>query len=246
MVAQDVRAELLVVLLMALTMATGCDAGRNSAASPTSDNADLTRSSTTTDHFAVLFATHCAGCHGVQGKLGPAPPLNDPLFLAIVPDEELLQAIQHGRRGTPMPAFSRQAGGTISAEEVNVLAAGIKRAWKKEHKPEEDLPAYAGTAAGSSEQIAAGAKVFARACAECHGEDGKGDPADTRPNAIHRGAFLALISDQALRRLVITGRPDLGMPNFAGTDGRSDDFHALTSDEIEELVALLKSWRDSK
>ena len=26
--------------------------------------------------------------------------------------------------------------------------------------------------------------------------------------------FLALVSDQALRRIIITGRPDLGMPNY--------------------------------
>ena len=31
--------------------------------------------------------SNCAGCHGADGKLGPAPPLNDPLFLAIIPDD---------------------------------------------------------------------------------------------------------------------------------------------------------------
>ena len=30
--------------------------------------------------FAALYRENCAGCHGADGKHGPAPPLNDPLF----------------------------------------------------------------------------------------------------------------------------------------------------------------------
>ena len=56
--------------------------------------------------FDQLFAANCAGCHGATGELGPAPPLNDPLFVAIVPDEELLHVIRDGRAGTPMPPFA--------------------------------------------------------------------------------------------------------------------------------------------
>jgi cytochrome c oxidase cbb3-type subunit III len=56
-------------------------------------------------------------------------------------------------------------------------------------------------------------------------------------------AFLALISDQAIRRTIICGRADLGMPNFAEDDGRSSDFQPLTSEEIENLVALIAHWR---
>ena len=33
-------------------------------------------------------------------------------------------------------------------------------------------------------------------------------------------AFLALVSDEVLRRYIITGRHDLGMPNFADSIGR--------------------------
>ena len=58
--------------------------------------------------FATLFKNNCAGCHGAAGKLGPAPPLNDPLFLAVIPDAELLRVIGEGRMGTPMPAFARR------------------------------------------------------------------------------------------------------------------------------------------
>ena len=64
------------------------------------------------------------------------------------------------------------------------------------------------------------------------------------PIAINDPAMLTLFSDQALRRIVITGRPDLGMPNFSDDTGRSGDFAPLSSDEIADLVALLASWRE--
>jgi mono/diheme cytochrome c family protein len=93
----------------------------------------------------------------------------------------------------------------------------------------------------------AGARVFARACAGCHGPSGQGekDGRASRGGALNNPAFLALVSDQALRRLIITGRPDLGMPAYDGSDGRPPDFRALTPAQIDDLVALLKSWRQA-
>src|SRR5262249_31620744 len=53
--------------------------------------------------FGVLFGQNCAGCHGADGKLGVAPPLNDPLFRGIVPEEELESIVTAGRKNTLMP-----------------------------------------------------------------------------------------------------------------------------------------------
>ena len=60
--------------------------------------------------FAALYGQNCAGCHGANGKLGPAPPLNNALFLTIVPDSVLQSVIAEGRPGTPMPAFAQSRG----------------------------------------------------------------------------------------------------------------------------------------
>ena len=57
-----------------------------------------------------------------------------------------------------------------------------------------------------------------------------------KAGAIHDPDLLSLASDQFLRRLVITGRPDLGMPDFAGASGREPDFQPLSSQEIADLV----------
>src|SRR5262249_30886290 len=120
--------------------------------------------------FNVLFSTHCAGCHGADGRLGPAPPLNDPLFLAIVPEGELLRVIREGRTVTPgqkspMPAFSLGEGSSLSpaqakvwaelkeeihaapqqqspltAAQVQVLAGGIKKRWGPPASPPSSVP----------------------------------------------------------------------------------------------------------
>src|SRR5262245_242296 len=73
--------------------------------------------------FGTLYAMRCAGCHGADGKLGPAPPLNEPLFLAIVPDAELLRVITEGRTVTPtqkspMPAFRLSNRAALTEAQV--------------------------------------------------------------------------------------------------------------------------------
>ena len=197
-------------------------------------------------NFQAIYKRNCAGCHGADGELGGAPPLNDPLFRALVPESELERVVNAGRTGTPMPAFAHANGGPLTPAQTQVLVRGIKSAtvWGEPAPLTKNVPAYllsnraSNHASGEYEQIRK--TVFARACAGCHGGHGQGNAS---AGAINDPSFLALISNQALRRLTITGRSDLGMPDYAGTDGRDPDFRPLTSREIDELVDLLASWR---
>jgi mono/diheme cytochrome c family protein len=189
--------------------------------------------------FGVLYSQNCSGCHGADGKLGPAPPLNDPLFLAIASDADLQQVLANGRTGTPMMAFARAAGGGLTPEQVNVIVAGIRSKWgSPTTRPSAALPPYA-LQAGRGNAIS-GMAVFSRTCAGCHGANGEGA---SKAGAIHSPAFLALISDQALRRIVITGRPDLGMPDYRHLADGVAAPAPLTEQEIDDVVALLGAWR---
>jgi mono/diheme cytochrome c family protein len=198
--------------------------------------------------FGQLFARNCTGCHGADGKFGPAPPLNDGLFRALIPESEVLRVIAAGRTGTLMPAFSVRNGGQLTPQQVSILAKGIKSHWGKPASVSPDTPPYMHAptegAPNDPETVERGSAVFARACASCHGKKGEGGGfAGRTVGAINDPTFLALVSDQALRRIIITGRPDLEMPDYADSKGRPADFKPLTAGDVSDLVALLADWR---
>jgi mono/diheme cytochrome c family protein len=195
-----------------------------------------------------LYTQRCAGCHGADGTLGPGPPLNDPLFLALITDEQLHSVIADGRKGTLMPGWLKSSGGPLTADQVAILVKGIKQhQWDstpdaKAQKVYPSAPPLIATGAAGNAQ--AGEKVYAAACAACHGEHGEGE--DGVAGAINNQAFLALCSDVEMRRYIITGRPDLGMPNFADNQDRGADFKPLTAQQVTDLAALLTQWREKK
>ncbi|MCC7085637.1 MAG: c-type cytochrome [Pirellulales bacterium] len=196
--------------------------------------------------FQELYSQRCAACHGADGTLGAGPPLNDPLFMALVGDEELQDVISHGRKGTLMPAWSQSAGGPLTNRQIASLVEGIKgRKWSGEWTSAAKVvspntpPLLAADSPNGS--VDRGKKVFATACATCHGESGEGVEDDA--GAINNHAFLTLVSDALLRRIIITGRPDLQMPDFADGSGRESDFKPLTAGDVNDLMALLNHWR---
>lgn len=194
--------------------------------------------------FSSLYSTHCAGCHGEDGFLGPAPPLNDPLFLWIASKDYLLETVSMGRSGHLMPAFLTDNGGKLSHEQVHAVVEGMQNAWRPAESP-FDRAAPPPPLTTSSNGIDAGdpqrGKIaFEQACAHCHGEEGRGGKT---AGAIHEPAVLSLVSDAALRRIMITGRPDLGMPDYAHRQGRSADFTPLNSEDVDDLLSFLATWR---
>ncbi|MGZ3336301.1 MAG: c-type cytochrome, partial [Isosphaeraceae bacterium] len=144
-------------------------------------------------------------------------------------------------------------GGHLTTEQVKILAEGIKPHWGPVEPARSDAPPYLiprtppeGAGTGNQEE---GLKIFAQACASCHGRHGEGGRygglTDGKSvGAINDPNFLALISDQALRRYVITGRPDLGMPDFADPTGRPEDFKPLTAQDVNHVATLLAFWRE--
>jgi len=215
--------------LALLVLLSGCDASLPGKPDP----ANKFVAPTKVLDFTTLYAKNCAGCHGKDGKMGPAPPLNDAVFLAIVPESELAMIIAGGRKGTEMPAFAKEQGGTLTAEQVQALAVGLRKKWGDAAVDKKAWPAY--LAPAEKGDVNRGQAVFTRICAKWHGESGLGNE---KLGPIHDPAFLGLASEQMLRRIVITGRNDLGMPNCTEhKDG------VLTAPEVNDVVALLMSWK---
>ena len=91
----------------------------------------------------------------------------------------------------------------------------------------------------STGDATAGKAIFAAACSRCHGDSGSGGSA----GALNTRGFLALVSDQLLRRIMITGRPDLGCPDFVQSGTESSLKRPLSSNDIANVVALMGAWR---
>jgi cytochrome c oxidase cbb3-type subunit III len=191
--------------------------------------------------FTELYGQFCTGCHGTDGRLGAARPLNDPIYLALVPMERLRLIIAQGVRGTAMPGFAQAAGGPLTEAQVDALIHELLKRWSHPLPPPDvSLPPYTVGAKVANDSLAGdpeqGLRVYAEACASCHGADGKGG---AKGGSVVDAAYLALVSDQALRTAVIAGRTDLGMP-----DWRSDiPGQPLTAQQIADVVAWLVSQR---
>jgi len=179
--------------------------------------------------FATLFGNNCAGCHGHDGRSGAGRPLNDPLYLALIGKVRLRDVIAKGVPGTAMSAFAQNAGGGLTEQQITILADQIEARWSR---PRDfvgvALPPYSGDTGDPKE----GEAVFHRDCAGCHGEHGMG-------GSVVDPAFLALVSDQSLRTMVIVGRADQGMPDWRS----HSPGHAMTPQEISNVVAWLSAHR---
>jgi mono/diheme cytochrome c family protein len=183
--------------------------------------------------FTALYESNCAGCHGRNGLLGAARPLNEPVFLAVIGKQMLRDVIANGVPQTAMPAFAVNAGGTLTEEQITVVADQIEARWSR---PQDfdgvNLPPYIAELGDPKR----GEAVFGAYCASCHGGDGMGS---SRAGSVVNPAFLALVSDQSLRTTVITGRADQGTPDWRNYFPS----RPLTPQEISDVVAWLSAHR---
>jgi cytochrome c oxidase cbb3-type subunit 3 len=183
--------------------------------------------------FKLLYGQNCAGCHGINSNGGAAIALANPVFLAIADDAVIRRTTANGVPGTPMPAFAQSAGGTLTDQQIDAIVQGI-RSWAKPNVfANQTLPPYAAAAPGDPQR---GADVYRTYCSSCHGTDGRGS---SNASSIVDGAYLALISDQDLRTIVIAGRPELGAPDWRGDlEGKP-----MSAQDVSDVVAWLSRQR---
>ena len=124
----------------------------------------------------------------------------------------------------------------LTDQQVDILAKGLVGAWGKAGVLDNLIrPTY--KAMVTADPVA-GYRIFTMYCAQCHGPNGEGT--DDVKGALVDPAFLALISDQNLRSIVISGmNPD--MPNFH----EHENIAPLSDQNVTDVVAWLASHRVS-
>jgi mono/diheme cytochrome c family protein len=183
----------------------------------------------------------------------------------IPSDADLLAVLDRGMPGSAMPPFSHlpQSDKTALVAYVRDLSArGIEQQLLDDAKafgdePDRDEVAEMVAArthpgevlmipaldAVSPEAVARGAKVYAEACAACHGTTGKGDGTErqfnsdgspTRPRDFTRGIFKGRPEPQDLYARVRAGMPGSPMPAE----------RVLTDEQISDLIAFVLSLSD--
>jgi mono/diheme cytochrome c family protein len=184
--------------------------------------------------FGTLYAQNCAGCHGAEGRGGAAIALANPVYLTIADDAAIHKVIANGARGTAMPAFAESAGGMLTDAQIDVITKGMRSRWSMQGLPDRaTAPSYAPKAAGDAHRGEVAYKTY---CESCHGPGGSGG---RKGSAITDDSFLALVSDQGLRTIVITGRPELGAPDWRGNVAGKP----MSDHEVTDVVAWLVSQR---
>jgi cytochrome c oxidase cbb3-type subunit 3 len=185
------------------------------------------------EDFATLYRENCAACHGADGQNGPAIDLGNPEYQALVDDTTLRKWISDGMPGTEMPAYARSQGGMLTDAQVTSLIAGMRQRWSRPNVfGAAEPPPYAQLQQGNAHN---GEQSYRTRCAVCHASSHQ---------QITSRVFVALIGDQALRSIMIAGRPDIGQPDWShlGPGGRLST--PLSAQEVEDIVAFLGSLRN--
>lgn len=172
---------------------------------------------------AAAFTKYCALCHSADATgyaADHAPSLVSTTFLASASDEYISRGIREGRPGTAMAGYGKLRGGPLDDEEVTAIIAFLRdRGPLRERLSTKP-------AAGD---VPRGEAVYAANCQRCHGTRTE------RGDSVHLAnmALLSAASDAFLRYAVVHGRPGTPMPSFQ---------HVLAEDEIDNVVAMLRSW----
>jgi mono/diheme cytochrome c family protein len=216
------RAILPLIPLTLLVGSLGC----NRKIGPPNDEEELVRPENVAS-FDRLYKQNCSACHGEKGSGGPALDLANPNYQALVDDASLKRLITSGMRGTQMPAFGESSGGLLTPQQVDVLVAGMRARWDPRGRTTADTPPYYSSAVGSAEH---GQDIYQVSCLSCH-QQGQ--------HKITDSSYLALVSDQSLRTIVIAGRPDLGHPDWKQVRHGQPS----TDQDVSDVVAYLHSLR---
>ena len=133
-----------------------------------------------------------------------------------------------------MPTFAESAGGMLTDAQIDVITKGIRSRWSQQGVLNvATAPSYTPKSTRDAQR---GELAYKTYCESCHGPGGHGG---SKGSSITDDSFLGLVSDQGLRTIVITGRPELGAPDWRGNvPGKP-----MSEQEVTDVVAWLGSRR---
>jgi mono/diheme cytochrome c family protein len=178
-----------------------------------------------------LFAGQCSSCHGVDGEGAVGPQLNNASFLAQSTDVMLREWITYGKEGTPMLGFRKGGQGIaeLSGRQIEDIVAFLRLLERAE--PDE----INRVAKSPDGRPGLGQESYVHNCSGCHGSRGEGASGP----ALSNRNFLRYASDGFLMATMALGRHGTEMrPVKRGPQSILE----LTSDEVNNLVAYLRSW----
>ena len=184
--------------------------------------------------FHTLFAQNCQACHGANGQNGPAIDLANPEYQALIDDASLRKWIANGMPGTEMPAFAQSAGGMLTDNQVDALVAGMRKEWSNPGAfAGATPPPYPQDQTGHAQH---GQQAYQTRCASCHQNPSR--------QQVTSPVYLSLVSDQALRDIIVAGRPDIHQPDWQHDNPRGAQGQPLSEKNVNDIVTYLHSLRN--
>jgi LysM repeat protein/plastocyanin/mono/diheme cytochrome c family protein len=229
----NTQKQILVIVVLVFAMVGGCAAYTmvdipHRAVSQTKWTQDesITRG-------ALLFANNCRTCHGIQGEGGIGLVLNkddfknqDPLILKA--NRDLIQrTLQCGRAGTLMPAWLRDNGGSLNAEQITHIVDFITAPLDPKLTDEQGNP----TNRGWQEAL-----DFAHNLNRANQPLIGGDTLDTIASAHNLGAQELAVANGATITTPLTVGDTLIIPPFKALPN-GYEYHVYKSNETFQKVA---------
>jgi mono/diheme cytochrome c family protein len=218
-----------------------------------------------------LFATNCAPCHGQsvavaggeeqlleiisQGGLHlEMPPWRDMLSDS---DLDLLARYVTDPASVPEGAQTFEnncsgchanripsAGDVETARQIIAEGGGHETmpVWGEVLTPEQlDALVTFTLAAAEGTSVEIGQEIYTQNCVPCHGEFGEGGPNPSRAGdiifPISTEEYLKTRDDFTVRSIIAQGQPNFGMSPFGSSFGGP-----LQDEEIDAVVAFIRSW----
>ena len=180
----------------------------------------------------ALFETHCAFCHGTDGRaetsiarlLDPRPRnLADPVEMARLTTDQVYHAIKEGKPATAMAAW----GEVLSEPQIGDIMDYVRTL----------TPTRLPGMTADQLSIEVGRRIYKRDCAFCHGTEGRADTEAAkvlkpRPRIFADPIEMARVDDGRLYAAIKLGRAGTSMASWG---------ELLSPAEIIDVMRFIRS-----